>query len=192
MGIIDTIIDVSVKIYQTELEGLLFNITLAIVILLLGFVVGKLVGKIVTKLLHEFELNKLMKSAGIKRPLEGPLGSLVSYLIYFITVIMALNQLQIVSIVLYIILITIIIIIIISFMLSVKDFLPNFFAGLFIFRHGLIKEGDYIKVNDTQGKITHISLMETQLETKEKDIVFIPNTLLTKNKVIKLSSKRLK
>jgi small-conductance mechanosensitive channel len=189
MGIIESIVRTANNIYQARLEGVLFNITSALVVLLIGFVVGKLIGRIFTTLLHEFELNKILKSAGIKRPLEGMLGSLVSYLIYFVAIIMALNQLQIVSVVLYIILITVIVVLVISFLLSIKDFLPNFFAGLFIYRHGLIKEGDNIKILDTKGKVVQISLTETRLETKEKDIVFIPNSMLTKNTVIKLKSK---
>jgi len=190
MALIDKIFDGLGKIYENKVEELLFNIGIALIILLIGFVIGKLAGRIVTKFLHEFELNRITQTAGIKRPFEGLIGSLVSYIIYFATIIMALNQLNITSIVLYIILITVIVVIVISFLLSIKDFLPNFFAGLFIYRHGLIKEGDMIKVNETSGKVIHISMIETQLETKEGDIVFIPNSLLTKNKVIKLKGRK--
>lgn len=187
MAIINTFFDGIKGIYENNLEGFLFNIGIALIILLIGFVIGKLAGRVVTKFLHEFDLNNILKTAGIKRPLEGLIGSLVSYLIYFAAIIMALNKLNVTSWVLYIILITVIVVIVISFLLSVKDFLPNFFAGLFIYRHGIIKEGDNIKVNETSGKVTHISMVETQLETKEGDIVFIPNSLLTKNKVIKVN-----
>ena|SRR3989344_5390245 len=178
------------NVYNSGAEGFLFNIGIAIIILLLGFVVGKIVGRAVTRLLHGMELNNILKSAGVKNPLEGTLGALVSYLIYFVAIILALNQLNVASLVLYIILITVVVIIVISFLLSVKDFLPNFFAGLFIYRHGAIKEGDLIQVNGTKGKILHISITETQVETDEGDMVFIPNSSLTKNKVIKLAKRK--
>jgi len=192
MSFIDVVIRTIREGFESSIEGFLFNLSTAILILLLGFVIGKISGRAISKILHQFELNKILKSAGMKRSVEGLIGSFTGYLIYFIAIILALNQLKIASIVLYIILITIIIILIISFLLSVKDFIPNLFAGMFIYRHGLIKEGDRINVTNTTGKVVHISLIETQLETSEGDIVFIPNSILTKNKVIKISKERRK
>ena len=66
----------------------------------------------------------------------------------------------------------------------------NMFAGLFIHQKRFIKEGDILKVDNTEGKVVHINLVETKIETKQGDIIYIPNSLLTKKTVMKLKRKR--
>ncbi len=190
MALKELIIRTTKDIFESSIEGFVFNISAAIIILLIGFLIGKLLGRTVQKILKRSGISAGLRKIGIRRPLEGVLSSGLSYLIYVASIILALDQLKIATIVLYSILIIVIIVLVISFLLSVKDFLPNLFAGLFIYRHGLIKEGDQIQVQEITGTVVQVSLLETRLETKEKDIVFIPNTVLTKNKVIKLLKKQ--
>ena len=190
MALSDVFIRTTKEIVEESVEGYLFNITIAILILLLGFVLGKLAGRVVSKVFSRLSLGILFRKIGIKRSLEGVLGSTTSMVIYFVSIIAALNQLHIAPLVLTIIVVIVIAVLVISFLLSMKDFLPNLLAGIFVYRHGVITEGDRIQVQDTIGTVVHLSLIETQLETKEGDIVFIPNTLLTKNKVIKLNSEK--
>lgn len=190
MAISDVFIRTTKEVVESSIEGFLFDITVALLILLLGFIVGKLAGRILSKVLHQLKVNELLRKIGVQNPVEGVAGSIMSLAIYVGSVLAALNQLRIAPLVLYIIIITVIAVCAISFLLSVKDFMPNLFAGLFVYRHGLIREGDVVQIQDTIGKVVHLNLLETQLETKEGDIIFIPNTLLTKNKVIKLHSEK--
>ena len=160
---------------------------IALIIIFIGFILGRIVSKFLERALHEIELNKLMKDAtGLKISLEEVCEVIVRYFIYFIFIIMALNQIGITTIVLNMITGAIFILIILSIFLGIKDLVPNFIAGLVIHRKGFIKPGDKIKVNTTQGKIQKISLVQTSIKTKKGDIIFIPNSLLTKHKVIKL------
>jgi len=159
----------------------------SIIILLIGLIVGRILGKIIHKVLHEIELNNILKKAtGLKLSLEEIISSFISYFIYFIFIIIALEKLGLGAIVLNIVAGGIMVVIILSVFLSLKDFAPNCIAGIMIYRKGFIKEGDFIKVKGIEGKITHISLIETRVETKKKDIISIPNSILTKNEVIKL------
>tara|TARA_B100000315_G_scaffold249383_1_gene280503 strand:- start:420 stop:920 length:501 start_codon:yes stop_codon:yes gene_type:complete len=159
----------------------------AVVILLIGLIVGKILGKIIHKVLHEIELNNILKKAtNIKVSLEEIISSFVSYFIYFIFIIIALERLGLGTIVLNIVAGAVMLVIILSVFLSLKDFAPNCIAGIIIYRKGFIKEGDNIKVKEIEGKITHVSLIETRVETKKKDIISIPNSILTKNEVVKL------
>jgi small conductance mechanosensitive channel len=80
----------------------------------------------------------------------------------------------------------VIVVIILSMLLAIKDFIPNVFAGLFLHRKGFLKKGDNIIVKDVKGKIIYINLVETRVQTKEGDIIYIPNTLLTKSEVRKI------
>ena len=166
---------------------LINKFVVAIVIIFIGFILGRLLGKFLEKLLHEFELNKLIKEAtGFKISLAEILNLIVRYFVYFIFIVMALNQIGITTIVLNMITGAVFIIIILSIFLGIKDFIPNFIAGLAIHRKGFVKQGDKIKLNGMQGKIEQISLVQTSIKTAKGDLIFIPNSLLTKSKVIKL------
>ena len=47
----------------------------------------------------------------------------------------------------------------------------------------IIKKGDKIKVDNLVGKVKKISLIETEIETKSGDIIYIPNSTLTKKEI---------
>jgi small conductance mechanosensitive channel len=170
------------------LSGMLKDIIFAIIILLIGFALARMTGKITQRVLHEIELNNILKSImNIKFSSEELIGRIISYIIYFFVIIMALNQLGIATTILYIISIGIIAIIIIIFLLSVRDFIPNFFAGLSIQKKNFLRKGDIIEYKGTIGEIKHFSLIETRIETKKSEIINIPNNLLLKNEVKKIS-----
>lgn len=165
-------------------SGVFIDVTISIIIILVGFIIGRIVGKLIQGLFHELELNNILKKAtGIKVSFEEIVGRFVSYFIYFIAIIMALNQIGITSAILYIIAGAVMVIVIVSLILAIKDFIPNVIAGFFIHQKRNLKEGDFIKVKKIEGKIIHINLVETRIKTKSNDIIYIPNSLLTKSEV---------
>ena len=116
---------------------------------------------------------------------EKSLSKFIAYFIYFVTIITALNQLGLTTTILHMISAAVLIIIVLSFALGVKDFIPNFIAGIHINRKNMINEGDRIKVKGTEGKVVKIELTETKLKTKKGDTIFIPNSVLIKEEIIK-------
>ncbi|MFC1691022.1 mechanosensitive ion channel domain-containing protein [Nanoarchaeota archaeon] len=167
-----------------------FKIIVALIILLIGFIVGKLVSRTLARLLNEFDIDKILKSsAGIELSIEKLFSSFVAYCIYFIAIIMALNQFNITTTILQMLLGAVLIILIVSAVLAMKDFLPNVFAGLSLYKSRDIKEGDVIKYKDIKGKITEMKLTETRLTTKSGDTIYIPNSVLKKNEIIKVKKK---
>lgn len=152
----------------------------AVIILLIGFIIGRLVGKLAQKFLHEIELNNVLKKANIKIKLEEIISHFITYFIYFITVIWALNEMGLTTTILNMISATALIIIIISVLLAVKDFIPNSIAGFMIYQKRLIKEGDCIKLDQLEGKVKKITMLETQIKTKAGDVIHIPNSTITK------------
>ena len=108
------------------------------------------------------------------------------YLIYFIAIISALNQFGIVTPVFNIVFGGIILFLAVATLLGVRDFIPNFFSGFYIFKTDLIKKGDKIKVKNLIGVVEQITLTKTRIKTKSNDLVFIPNSLITKNQITKL------
>lgn len=167
-----------------ELLNLIETKLAAIVILLVGLIIGLVVKKVLAKVLHEIELDKIVNRLGKDYSLEKNLSSLAAYIIYFIALVIFLNQLGITSIVLYLVVGVILLLLGATFLLGVKDFIPNFMAGISIYRKGNLKEGKKIKVNNIEGKIIKFGLVEIEIETKTKDRIYIPNSLLVKSKVL--------
>ncbi len=168
------------------LNSVMTKFALAIIILLCGFILGRFVGRLLNKILQEFELNNILKKAtGIQISLEEIIGTGVSYFIYFITIIMALETINLAPFILYILSSGVIIIIIISIILSVKDFFPNVVSSIIIHQKGYIKEGDHVKIDDVEGIVNKINLLETTIVTKNNDSIFVPNSRITRSKIIK-------
>ncbi|MEM4263584.1 MAG: mechanosensitive ion channel [Candidatus Woesearchaeota archaeon] len=170
---------------KTYVGATLNSIIAAVVILLLGFILGKLVGRLLHKVLHEAELDNILKKAGARLPLETVLANLAEYFIYFVAVIFALNQLGITTVVLYIIALAAMVILIISAFLGLKDFIPNFIAGIVIYRKELITKGDRVSIDGVSGKVDELSLLDTKIKTSKGDIIYIPNSIVIKSKVVK-------
>ena len=85
--------------------------------------------------------------------LEKKISNLAAYLIYFFALVWSLNLLGIAPVILYIIGGTILFLLGVTFILGIKDFIPNLIAGVIIHRKGYWKEGKNIKVNGMEGKI---------------------------------------
>ena len=167
------------------------KIIIAIIILLIGFVIGRIAGRLLHKVLHEIELDKILKRARIRIAMEDIISHFVTYFIYFITIIWALSELGLTTTILNMISAAMLILIILGVLLAIKDFIPNAFAGFFIYRKELIKPGDKIKINGLEGRVKSISLIETEVETKSGDIILLPNSNITK-KVIVIKRRRRK
>lgn len=181
VNIIEKVAGVSSKISDTTI-----NLIAAIVILLIGLILGRFLGNLTRRILHELELDRVLREqTRIKIPVEQFLSSLVKYVIYFVAIILALNQLGLRTAILNVILAIILIAIVIFMILAVKDFLPNLVSGIMLYQKRNIKAGNRILVNNIEGEVLHISLIETKVRTRNGDIVYIPNSILTKNVVIR-------
>ena len=111
------------------------KLIVAVVILLIGFVIARIIGKVVQKLLHEVELNNIMKKAGVKMNLEDILSHLVPPPLYFVTIIWSLNALGLTTTILNMISAAFLVLIIISILLAIKDLVPNLIAGFMIYQY---------------------------------------------------------
>ncbi len=166
-------------------SGVVSQLLVGLVIFFVGFIVGKLLGKLTTKILHQLSLDYLLKKAlGIRFSVEDVIGAFVTYFIYFISLIMALNQLGLTTTMFTIIFTAIIVLIVVSVILSIKDFIPNFISGLIIRQKNFIEEGDVIQVKNVEGKVVQIDALETKIENKHGDVIYIPNAVLTKHEII--------
>jgi DNA-binding CsgD family transcriptional regulator len=72
-------------------------------------------------------------------------------------------------------------------LLSLRDAAPNFFAGFQIHTWQYIKVGDSVRLeNGEEGRITQMGWSNTHLQTTKGDYVIIPNSQLTRQRVVKI------
>ncbi len=154
----------------------------AILILLIGLLVGLIVNKLLNKFLQGIRLDKNIKKLGKNYSLEKRILKITTYLIYFFTIIFSLRQLGIVSITLYFVVGLILLLLGATILIGIKDFIPNFIAGLVLGRKNNWKKGKEIKFDGIEGKIEKLGLLELQIKTKKGEKIYVPNSLLTKSK----------
>ena len=123
-----------------------------IVIVLIGFGIGILAKKFLLRILKELNLNKIMNKVGVRYDLEEIVSSIVSYVIYLFTIVIFLDKLGIKSIVLYLLVGAILMLIILTFLVGLKDVIPNFVAWLILQKKEKIKEGRYVRVKNISGR----------------------------------------
>ena len=160
----------------------IYTIILSTIILLVGFILGILAKKFIYRILKEIELNTILKVIVIHSDLEKWISSIISYLIYFITIIFFLEQLQIASVVLYLIAGGILTLLILTFIVGIKDIIPNFVAWMVLQRKQHLKVGMKIEIKEIAGEIEKIGCLETEIRTKHDDILYVPNSLFMKSK----------
>lgn len=171
-----------------------YSIITAVVIVLVGFIIGKFLSKLVQRTLHGMEIDSILrKSTQTTIKLEQPLASVTRYLIYTVAVIMALNQLHVTTTILQMIIAGVILIVVIAAALAIKDFIPNAVSGFYILKNRLIVKGQVISTCGVTGKVVAVTLVETKIQTKEGDMVHVPNSSITKSELMTLrGSKRKK
>lgn len=174
--------DLSVRGIAETAQSYFQVIAVGIVILLAGFGLGVLVKKVLHKFLTEVGLNKIMSSVGITANVEKWASLIASYVIYLFTIVFFLEHFGIKSIVLWLFAGGVLMLLILSFLVGLKDVIPNFIGWLVIQKHGKIKEGRTINVKEISGRVERVGFLETEIKTDRDDVLYVPNSLFLKNK----------
>jgi small-conductance mechanosensitive channel len=155
-------------------------------ILIFGLIAAKVLTNIVRRIFRTIELNKVLNEYfNFNLDLDKHLVTFLKYLIYLVTIILMLNQLGIPSNILKWLLLGILILIILFIVLAFKDWLPNLIAGIYIISSRKLKAGELIDINGVKGRIIKVNLLETQIETNNKEVIFIPNANMNKYYLVK-------
>jgi len=173
-----------IAIFEGAFMSIVNQYVIALVILFSGFIVGNIVAKIIKKILHEIELNNFLKSIGnVDVRLEELISMFAKFFIYFLFVVYVLNYLNLSTIIINVLLVIILIIVGFSVIVSIKNFLPDLFAGISISKRKLIFEGDIIEVDGIVATIKKIDPTSVQLLTKDNEIIFYPASQFLKKKL---------
>lgn len=72
--------------------------------------------------------------------------------------------------------------------LSSTTFVANGMSGIMLSRIKPFKAGDYIRVEDTFGRVSDIGILHTQIQSIDRDIITIPNLKLISHPLVTISS----
>ena len=157
---------------------------LAFLIFLMGLILSNFLSTLAYKFVGKIKIpiKKLIKT---KKEPEEIVKKFVKTIIISIFTIMSLIQIGIAVSLMKFLLYIFSGILIVSFGLSLRDFFPNGIAGIYIIYKKLIKTGDKLTIDDIDGKVFEINLINTHLIMKTGNILIIPNSYIIKNKIIK-------
>tara|TARA_B100000902_G_scaffold359808_1_gene375961 strand:+ start:924 stop:1454 length:531 start_codon:yes stop_codon:yes gene_type:complete len=157
---------------------------LAFLIFLMGLILSNFLSTLAYKFVRKIKIpiKKLIKT---KKEPEEIVKKFVKTIIISIFTIMSLIQIGIAVSLMKFLLYIFSGILIVSFGLSLRDFFPNGIAGIYIIYKKLIKTGDKLTIDDIDGKVFEINLINTHLIMKTGNILIIPNSYIIKNKIIK-------
>ena len=71
---------------------------------------------------------------------------------------------------------------------AAQDLLSNILNGMFLIFENTINVNDVVKIGDVYGIVRLIKLRTTEIRTFDNNIVSIPNSLLSKNNVVNMTS----
>ncbi len=138
------------------------NISLALIIFIVGRIAVSIIIGIVRKLLTKAKLDKI---------LVGFITAIINWILLLVVIIAALNRLGINT--------TSLIAIIgaagLAIGLSMKDSLQNFAAGVMIIIFKPFKEGDFVEAGGTSGSVKQINIFSSTFITPDNKQVIVPN-----------------
>lgn len=65
-----------------------------------------------------------------------------------------------------------------------KDYISNAINGMILMFNTHISIGDYVRIGDQKGKISHLTLINVHLLNEENDLILIPNNVVFSTQII--------
>ncbi len=180
-------LDVFKNFVTGTLSLVLTNVVVATIILFLGFIIGRVMGNLSKRILGEFGMNRFIYSfIGLRFSIEDIISASLEYFTYFMAIVLALNQIRAGELVFNAIAFFIMFFLLFSIFLSIRDFIPNMMAAIVINSRHLVKKGDYVKIDGIEGRVVETTFHAVKIEIGKKEIVYIPNRTVIKNKIVRI------
>jgi len=131
--------------------------------------------------LHELDVNSGAKDMlGIQLALDELIGNMVSFVLYFGSIVAALFILGVATFAFNAVAVAILAILAVSVLFSLRDFVPNFLAGITIHSRRMVRQGDILEISGIRGKVLHVGSIDVKLVTKQSETLYVPHTLFLK------------
>lgn len=153
-----------------------------VIILIVGFGLGILTQKLLNKVFKKIELNHVMSKVGITYNLEKWVSLVASYVVYLLFIVFFLDHLGIRNIVVYLVLGAVLMLLVLTFIVGLKDVIPNLVAWVILHKDERITVGRRVEVKEISGRVERIGYLETEIITDHDDTLYVPNTLFLKSK----------
>ena len=169
-------------VYIQTVQDYFYEIAVDVIILLVGFIIGILAKKFTYRIFKEMGLNRIMSKVGVTYDLEKGVSFVISSIIYVSSIVIFLGRLDIGSIVLYLIGGGLLALLILTSLVGLKDVIPNFVGWIYLQRKQAVQEGKILHIKEIAGRVERVGYLETEIKTKEGDILYVPNSLFLKSK----------
>jgi len=157
----------------------------AVLTLVTGFLCGKFFSEFLSGFLKKYRDSLVLKRFDYDDLTAEFISFTVRYSLYLISIFLALAQLGFSKMIIQVFAALTIVLFLVILVFSLKDFIPNAAAGLYLMRTKLIYEGDNITVDSFSGNVKRVDLLNTTIITEQGDVVIIPNSVITKKALLK-------
>lgn len=138
------------------------------------FVIGRFIGKFARDI-----ASRMMNHANYDKAANSFIGQIIYYSIIIIAGVSALSAAGFPTTSL----ITAFGAVSLAVGLALQNNLSNLASGLLILIFRPFHAGDWVSINDIAGTVSRITLMNTVIVTKQNSTVFIPNSIITSNRL---------
>ena len=179
-------------VLEELLQAQVISILQFAIVIAIGAILTKIITEMVSHYLRRPDMKKLISKMGYEEPIIELIVLVIRYIFYFVTFIIALSQFGFASIVFDVIIILIALFIVVLVFFSLKDFVPNAAAGIYLNTVKSIKKGDVLEIGSYYGKVVDIDLVSITLEDASGRLTIIPNSNVVKKEIIKEKPKKKK
>jgi len=177
-------------IFEELLQTQVISVFKFVIVITIGVIITKLVTDLMSDFLKRRDIKRLIARMGYSEIIIDFIIIIIKYVFYSVTFIIALSQFGFAKLVFDIILILIALFLIVLLIFSLKDFIPNAAAGVYLNAFKSIKKGDVLKIGNYVGKVTDIDIVSITLEDEIGRLTIIPNSNVIKKEIIKLPTKK--
>jgi small-conductance mechanosensitive channel len=164
----------------------LITVLRSILTLGIGFILGRLLSGFVADVLKGETMQKILKPRGYGELEVDLLAAMMKYFIYVLVFLVVIMQFGFGEFVVQTIAVIFILVLFLIMAYSLKEFIPNVAAGLYINRNEIFEEGDTIQIDEFKGRVIRKGVLSTIIKTEDRKIIIIPNSIVARRKIIKI------
>ena len=179
-------------VMQGILQGHLINIVQFVIVIVIGVLITRMVSNLVSNFLKKPDTRKIISTMGYDEPIIELIILVIKYLLYFVTFIVAIAQFGFATFVFDVLIILVTMFIVVLVLFSLKDFVPNASAGIYLNAVKSIRKGDVLKIGHYSGKVVEMDLVSLTLQDKDGRLTIIPNANVVKRDITKERPKKKK
>ena len=179
-------------VLENFLQTQILNILQFAIVISIGIIITKIVTDMISRFLKSPEIKKIISKMGYEGPIIEFVVLVVRYVLYFVTFIVALAQFGFANFVFDILIILIALFIIVLILFSLKDFVPNASAGIYLNVVKSIRKGDVLRIGNYHGRVVDMDLVSITLQDESGRLIIIPNSNIVKKDIIKEMPKKRK